>query len=235
MNASSKIGIVSGVGPLAGSDVFAKVLRYVASTYGAVEDCEYPDIVLLNHGILGVNSSGTLSDRFEAEIVAMVQELERHGADIIGMACNTAHVYLPQIRVAEGVTLLNLIELVAIEASRIRQTYLLLTSYASKQQMLYHEYLGKYGVSFVETTNDQQRLLDEAIGLVMAHSLGQAGGLLQQLFDDAGHAGVDAVIAGCTELPIAIDNMPHPPKQLVVDSNDVLARGLVDAYFQPKP
>ena len=86
-----KVGIVSGVGPLAGSDVFGKLLAYAATHYGAVEDCEYPDAILVSHGIIGVDNTATLSNAFEVEVADMVHWLEAQGATVIGIACRHRH------------------------------------------------------------------------------------------------------------------------------------------------
>ena len=227
-----KIGVVSGICPLAGSDVFAKVLQHAAIQNGAVEDSEYPDLILVNHGIKGVDNTGTLNDAFEQEIVSMVKNLEEQGATIIGIACNTAHLYLSKIKVKPTTVLVNLVEQVAQEASKEHHNYLLLTSSTSKSQKLYHPYLKKGGVSFEETTQQQQMLLDEAIGLVMAHKLSQAGKILERVFLEASGDGFNAAIAGCTELPIAIDNCENLHKVKIVNSNNVLASSLVKKYYQ---
>lgn len=229
-----KLGIVSGIGPLAGSDVFANVLHCAATAYGAVEDSEYPDLILVNHGIEGVDNIGTLNDVFEEEIIKMVKHLEDQGATIIGMACNTAYTYLSKIKVKPTTTFVNLIDKVALEASKTPKNYLLLTSSTSKLQKLYHPYLEKHGVSFAETTKQQQKLLDDAIGLVMAHKLNQAGKLLEEVLKQARSNGFDAALAACTELPIAIANCKNLHKVKVVNSNYVLASSLVDAYYQEK-
>jgi aspartate racemase len=229
---SSKIGIVSGIGPLAGSDALAKVFKNAAEIYGAVEDNEYPDLVLLNHGIQGVDNNGTLSDTFKTEIVDMVQQLEAQGATIIGIACNTAHTYLKNIRTRPGTTLVNLIDTVASVASTSKDRYLLLTSSASKRQKLYHGYLEKHQVVFNETSPTQQELLDAAIGLVMAYKLKEAGGLLEQVLASAKQAGFTAVIAGCTELPIAIAHCKDTGGLKIIDSNDELAKSLLGHYYQ---
>ncbi|MCA9349230.1 aspartate/glutamate racemase family protein [Candidatus Saccharibacteria bacterium] len=226
-----KIGIVSGIGPLAGSDVFAKLLKYAADTYDAVEDSEYPDVVLVNHGIEGVDNIGTLNPQFEADIVAMVKQLEQNGANVIGMACNTAHIYLSKIKTNSSTTLVNLIDEVAKEASKANTTYLLLTSSTSKKQSLYQSYLKKYKVAFQVTNSEQQKLLDEAIGLVMAYKLKEAGRLLAKVLKSAKNTGFDAVIAGCTELPIAIDNTKNTDGLTIVSSNEVLAKTLAAHYY----
>jgi aspartate racemase len=229
---SPKIGIVSGIGPLAGSDVLAKVLKIAAREYGAVEDHEYPDLLLINHGIPGVDNTAALNDTFENEIVQMVKQLEVQGATVIGMACNTAHIYLDKIKTSSQTVLINLIDDVAREVAKSSHHYLLLTSNASKQQKLYHSYLEKRNVSFEETTVKQQKLLDEAIGMVMAHRLETAAEQVQQVLIEAKNAGFDAVLAGCTELPIAISHSHNNHELKVVDSNEVLAMNLVKNYYK---
>lgn len=229
-----KLGIISGVGPLAGSDVFAKVLKHSAFTHNAVEDNEYPELVLVNHGIEGVDNIGTLNNTFETEIIQMVKHIEDHGANIIGIACNTAHIYLDKIKTNPETIFVNLVDAVASQASIQQKEYLLLTSSTSKQQKLYHGYLDKYSISFQETTDKQQGLLDEAIGLVMAHKLDEAGKKLQQVFGLAKSAGFNSVIAGCTELPIAIEKCKNTFGIKIIDSNEVLAECLTKAYYQIK-
>jgi len=227
-----KIGIVSGIGPLAGADVLAKTFKNAAKLYGAIEDSEYPDLLLLNHGIEGVNNIGTLNDTFEKEIVDMVHHLEVQGCNIIGIACNTAHTYLDKIKTKPQTTLVNLIDIVSKVAKELSHSYLLLTSSTSKQQKLYHEYLEKHEVSFKETSGRQQKMLDEAIGLVMAYKLDEAGELLEKVLKSAKSEGYDAVIAGCTELPLAIANCKDLHEMNVIDSNEELAKALLKSYYK---
>jgi len=227
----AKIGLVSGVGPLAGANVLEKIFACAALDHGAVEDAEYPDVVLVNHGISGVDNTATLSDNFKNGIISMVNQLEDNGATIIGIACNTAHLYLDEIKVSKNTILVNLIDEVAKEAAKTNQKYLLLTSAASRQQKLYHSYLKKYGVEFEEVTLEEQKKLDEAISLVMAYKLEEAGALVASILQRAHGQGFRAVIAGCTELPIAIDNAKNTYGIEIIGSNYILARALTDIYY----
>lgn len=231
-NLKPKIGIVSGVGPLAGSDILAKVFKHAATAYGAAEDCEYPDIVFVSHGIEGFDNIGTLSDAFEKEIISMVKQVEAQGATIIGIACNTAHAYLDKIKTKPGTILVNLIDEVALKAAKSHDKYLLLTSGASKKQKLHHGYLKEHGVSFDETTKDVQKILDDTIGLVMAHKLEEAGKEIKHVLSEAETKGFTATIAGCTELPIAIDHCKSKSNIKLIDSNQILAECLVKGYYK---
>lgn len=231
MKFNPKIGIVSGVGPLAGSDLLAKVFKNAAHLYGAVEDNQYPDLILLNHGIKGFDNTATLNDNFKNEIIESVQKLESQGANVIGIACNTAHAYLHKIKINKNTKLINLIDAVAHEASKHNVKYLLLTSNGSKQQKLYHPYLKKYGVNFVETSEEMQGALDSTIGLVMAHKLDEAGKVIERVLSEAETRGFRAIIAGCTELPIAIDHCKSKNNIKIIDSNQVLAQRLTANYY----
>lgn len=226
-----KIGIVSGIGPLAGADVLAKTFKVAAHDYGAVEDHEYPDLVLVNHGIEGVDSTGALQEAFEKDLRAMIAQLENQEASVIGIACNTAHLYLKKIKTKPETQLVNLIDEVAAEAAKSDISYLLLTSSVSKTHKLYHGYLEERGVTFRETNQEQQALLDEAIGLVMAHRLGDAGALLDRVMKSAYWSGFGAVIAACTELPIALAHAKKTYGLGIIDSNTVLAGALTARYY----
>ena len=227
-----KIGIVSGIGPLAGADVLHKVFQQAAQKFGAIEDAEYPDVLLVNHGVEGVDATAALVPAFQTEILAAVQYLEKQGATIIGIACNTAHLYIETLQAAVGVKLLNLVDTVSEHALNTDKKYLLLTSKSSKEQQLYQNYLKKWGVTFAETSNQQQHLLDKAIEAVMAYKPSVAGTCLDKVLASAKADGFDAVIAGCTELPIAIGWAKNKHNVTVLDSNYVLAAALCTNYYK---
>jgi hypothetical protein len=73
MDGRGLMGIGSGLGPRAGSDVLDKAVAYAAEAYGAIEDTDHPDIVLVSHGIEDFDSTGSIEDNF-------VRELDRRDA-----------------------------------------------------------------------------------------------------------------------------------------------------------
>lgn len=229
---SAKIGIVSGIGPLAGADILHKVLKFAALHYSAVEDSEYPEIILVNHGIAGVDNTAALNSKFQAEVIAMVNQLVANDATILGIACNTAHVYLDKMDTSKQVKIVNLLDQVAQQAGELPEhKYLLLTSSASRDVKLYHPYLHKHAVEFGEVSDTTQALLDEIIGLVMAYKLIEAGQKMSNVLYAAKRAGYSAVIAGCTELPIAIANCSKPSGLEILESNEILAQALLEKYY----
>jgi len=232
MDERGLIGIVSGLGPLAGSDVLDKALAYAATAYGAVDDADYPDIVLFSHGIEDFDSTGSVEHDFVRELVGVVQEIELHHPSVIGVACNTAHLYYDELRAHSGAQFVNLVEATAAAAGEHDRRYLLLSSSTTRRTRLYHDALGRRGVRFFDLSDDDQLDVDEIVHTVMAHELEAAGAQIDELVGRLeGGEPFDGIIAACTELPIAFDHSEVSGVIPVVDSNRVLARALVDTYF----
>jgi aspartate racemase len=228
--ASRPIGLISGLGPLAGSDVLDKMLAHCAARYGAVQDDEYPDMVLVSHGIVGLDASGPTSDRLEGELIGMVQDLETHRPIVVGIASNAAHLYLDRLREHTTSPLLNLVDEAAQTAAALPHRYLLLSSSATRRTGLYQDHLARYDVRFVEVSDTQQVALDEVVQMVVERRLDAAGRAITAIVDAVPDE-FTAVIAGCTELPIALDHSEVRDRLPIVDANRVLAEALVDCYY----
>lgn len=231
------IAIVSGLGPLAGADVLTKMLAHAADVHGAREDVDYPPVLLLSHGIVGFDDTGSIHDNFEHELVKFVRELELHRPAVIGVACNTAHLYYDSMRAASGAQFVNIIDATARRASQDRgRHYLLLSSSTTRRTGLYHRALDREKVSYCEVTGDEQRDVDQVVDAVMGHQLAEASErLVAVLGECAQHHSFDAIIAGCTELPLALDASSGRVAVPVVESNRCLAEGLLHAYLDREP
>ena len=230
MRGRGLIGIVSGLGPLAGSDVLEKALVYASEAYGAVDDADYPDVVLFSHGIESFDATGSVERGFTDELVRVVQEIELHHPTVLGIACNTAHLRIDELRAQTHAVVVNLIEATAEAASRFDHRYLLLSSSTTRRTHLYHRALEERGVRFADVDDAVQLEVDEVVHAVMAHSLDVAGTHIQDIVMNCGIE-FDAIIAACTELPIAFDHSNVVRSIPVIDSNRVLAHALVDTYF----
>lgn len=226
------IGIVSGLGPLAGSDVLDKALAYAAEAYGAVEDVDYPDIVLFSHGIEDFDSTGNIEQTFVREILRVVQEIEVHHPTVLGVACNTAHLHLAEVRAHTSAEVIDLVAETAAAASAFDRRYLLLSSSTTRRSGLYHAALQRRGVRYLEVSEADQLDVDDIVHAVMAHDLDVAGAQVDELVLRLEAMHFDGIIAACTELPIAFDRADVSRALAVVDSNRVLAHALVDNYFR---
>src|SRR3989338_4022705 len=56
--AFKKIGILGGMGPEASADFYCKIIQYCQEKYDAVQDTDYPSIVIYSLPLYGFNESG---------------------------------------------------------------------------------------------------------------------------------------------------------------------------------
>jgi aspartate racemase len=226
------IGLVSGLGPLAGADVLRKLLEHAATAHGARDDVDYPDVLVISHGIPGFDSTGSINPQFENALLSVVDELELHQPSILGMACNTAHLFREAVKAHTGARFVDIIEETARCAGDQPGEYLLISSSTTRSTGLYHEALDRRGVHYREVGGADQLKIDEVVDLVMACRLRRAGAELDAFLhrlDVRRH--FSGVIAGCTELPLALDRAPRHAGWTIVESNRALAVGLADAYL----
>jgi aspartate racemase len=230
---SSKIGIISGFGPLAGADVASKIFQYAAEHYGAVEDYEYPNLALISQGVAGFDNQGAITADFKPGILEIVEQLNKVEASVIGIACNTAHLFYEPLNSVSNAPIINLIEEVvaAVDAHKSGRP-LLLSSSTTKNTKLYTDKLDSCHIAYVAPSGKIQKLVDQAIHLVMAHKLVKAGQKIDEIIHQVGTENFDFIVAACTELPIAIAYSKIKTDYQIIDSNQILAQALTDYYYR---
>ncbi|NGM87839.1 aspartate/glutamate racemase family protein [Parapusillimonas sp. SGNA-6] len=164
-----------------------------------------------------------------------VAQLERMGARAIAIPCNTAHLWYDQLAAATGATVLHIVRAVVkdlkrkgVQGGRIG----LLGTAVTLQLELYQRELRAQGYDYVLLEADQHlRYCAESIRLVKFNRLQDACqpaveciGLLKQ-------QGADAVVLGCTELPLALPHVARAGFDMVIsDSIDALAADAIEWY-----
>ncbi|MEW6547611.1 MAG: amino acid racemase [Bacillota bacterium] len=222
------VGILGGMGPAATLDLLSKVLRHTPAT----RDQEHLRIL--------VDINPKVPDRVAAileggedpgpVLVEMARGLERMGAGLLAIACNTAHYWWQATQEAVGVPVLHMIR----ETVRylegldpVPRTAGLLASNAVVRVGLYQEALRDAGIEVVVPSDPaQERVMRVIWGVKGGEDPGSLQSLLRSVADEVVTRGAQCVIAGCTEIPIVlpfVGNLGVP----VVDATDVLARAIV--------
>lgn len=222
------VGILGGMGPAATLDLVAKVLRRTP----AARDQEHLRIL--------VDINPKVPDRVAAilegaedpspVLVDMARGLELMGAEVLAMACNTAHWYWQAVQDAVGVPVLHMIRETARYLKGLEpppQRVGLIASTALVRVGLYQQILGEAGIAVVVPGPDaQDRVMRVIRGVKGGEDAGQLAAILRPVVDEFAAEGVEHVIAGCTEIPIVIPFVgPHAVS--FVDASDVLAAAIV--------
>jgi aspartate racemase len=224
------IGIIGGLGPQASALLYKLLIDKTKDHTDLRDTADYPRIVLLSTSIPNYLSSGQATDpAIMAQVIALVQEevrlLEVAGAVVNGIACNTAHLALDHLQAVTTVPFLSIMDLVRHSVAPFQRPGLLCTR-LTKQTGLYasvHPNLYIPPDSLLEQAEEWVfKLLDDAV-----RPADQAA--FRRFTQDFATAnGLDAVVLGCTELPVVYGPTTDPG---VISTLEVLADGLLDFYF----
>lgn len=223
------IGIVGGMGPQATIDFYQKILNLTP----AQKDQEHLHVI--------INSYPQIPDRTAAllgqgpspvpYLLEAVRVLVTAGASVIAVPCNTAHAFLPQIREAIDVEILDMISEVG---EHIRQHHStpnpvgLLATAGTCTTGLYQRSLESQGLQVIAPDQETlDTLVMPAIHLIKSgEHLLQAKQHLIAAADRLIAQGVGVIIAGCTEIPIVLTRTDITVP--LVDATTVLAQRVVN-------
>jgi aspartate racemase len=153
------------------------------------------------------------------------EALKRAGADFLICPDNTIHQAMPFVLPPSPLPWLHIAEEVGKEAKRrgfkklgITGTKFLVSG------PVYPEKLEQLGIGYVRPTSAQQERINTIIfdELVLGRQTTEALAYIQQVIQDLKDQGCDAVVLGCTELPLLIGDRESVLPTL--DSTRTLAR-----------
>ncbi len=243
MNTNGKriIGVVGGVGPYAGIDLVQKIFNQTKATC----DQEHLPVSMLS-------VPGSIPDRTEfllgkgdvnpaLAISEVICTLYQQGASVVGMSCNTAHAapILNEIidRIPREVKLVSTIHSVA---KYIKEHYPsivkvgILSTTGTFLSNVYPDCLSEYGLVGIQVSEEiqefhvQPAIYDRNYG-IKAHSNPVTTPAKRGLLTGVEYMiekGVEAIILGCSELPLALKYKEFKEVPLI-DTTQVLARALI--------
>lgn len=223
------IGILGGMGPAATVELFRRIVLKTSA------HCDQDHIPVV------IDSNPRIPDRgpFILEggpdprpaLCRSARKLEKMGASFIVMPCNTAHVFLPYLREAVRIPF---IDMIAETARVVREPRVgLLATETTIRTRLYHDACAPYGIEIVTpSSEDQARIM----GIIYAIKGGSFDVAIHQelraITRRLHERGAQALIVGCTELSLVVNDFEGP----VYDALDILAHVAVQrALFLEHP
>ncbi|AMQ17994.1 cysteate racemase [Thermococcus peptonophilus] len=218
------IGILGGMGPLATSDLFRRIVEKTP----AKRDQDHPRIIIYNNPKIPDRTAFILGrgEDPRPELIASAKRLEECGADFIIMPCNTAHFFSETIQRAINIPLVSMIEETArrIEEMGLRKVGLLATDGTIKG-MIYHRALLKRDIHIaVPNKKDQELVMKGIYEGVKAGNLELGRELLLKVAKKLERRS-EGIIAGCTEVSVALK--PEDFTVPLIDPMDVIAEKAV--------
>jgi len=217
------IGVLGGMGPAATVEFFR---RLVEATPASIDQ---------NHLHILIDNDPTVPDRTSAllrggptpapALAGMAERLERAGAEVLAMPCNTAHAFLDAIRAAVSALV---IDMVAETADRIDATSVgLLATVGTIRSGIYDRAFRDRGIRLIVPKGDDQRTVTRSIEAIKAgRALPEVERALVPVVEALSRRGAEVAIAGCTEISL-LDGGRMPIRW--VDALDCLVEATVRA------
>lgn len=167
-------------------------------------------------------------------MLASAEKLARIGADFLICPDNTIHQALPYVESRSPLPWLHIADVVAGQA--VERGFRRLAITGTKwlvESDVYPQKLSARGLDFLRPTADEREQINRFImdELVYGVTSAQAVAYFQQVIGRMKGEGCDAVVLGCTEIPLIINDANSPLPTL--DSTRLLARAALRHAVNP--
>lgn len=218
------VGIIGGFGPKATAECFLRLIAEHRKAHHGLQ----PHIIIQNvsvpkdleHDLL-VRGKGI--NKFAPLLTGAAQQLERNGADIIILPCNTLHVHEDAIRKSIGVPFISIID----ETARFLRTQKILRIGFLGSKLTVQENLFKKKTThiiFIPVPSALQKRIDRGLDLFIGN---QDGTILRRALHDSfiffKNRDIRDVLVACTDFHDFCPNNIH-----VHDTLDILVRATVN-------
>lgn len=228
------LGVLGGMGPLASAHF---MIRLTQLTH-ADRDQGHVPAVLWSDPRLPDRAPALLGHAGAADplpgLLRGVQALRQAGCGAIAIPCNTAHGWAEVLEAGCGLPVLHIVDATAAElrgALRPGAVVGLLGTVATLRLRLFQDRLQPQGWRCIEPDADEMaRLVMPAIDAVKAGRVAGTFAPVMQAVRSLQDRGAEAVVLGCTELPLSLAAGPDGADALlmrepvIVDTIDALAR-----------
>ena len=222
-NAQKTVGVLGGMGPEATVDFMAKVIALTKA------DSDQDHVrMLVDHNPQVPNRQDAILRGGEDPgpvLADMAADLEAAGADFLVIPCNTAYVFEDAILAATHVPLISIIG-VSIAAAVGRAPGAgrigVLATDGCLKSGIFQAGLEEAGLVAELPTAEELQQLMALVGTIKAGKQSEATGrAMAELAEALASRGADAIIAGCTEIPLVLDESAVSVP--LVSSTDALA------------
>lgn len=223
---SRVVGIIGGMGPEATVDLMSKIIQATP----AQKDQDHIRMLVDNNAKIPPRVEAILQGQGDdpgAVMAEMGQTLERWGADFLAIPCSTAHYFFEDVVRAVNIPVLNIIgETVMVLKKEGIKNVMLLATAATLKSRLYETQLEEAGIRLIVPTDEYQEKVLQVIRDVKAGRYQEASAMCQELIAHGQERGTEAIVLGCTDLPVVFDRITESPIT-IYDPTNILARAIV--------
>ena len=227
-----KAGIVGGIGPASTLDYYSGI---ISGARAKTDDGNYPEFV-----INSINMTEMLSfvaakdwDGLVRMLLGAIQNLVGAGAELAAIASNTPHIVFSRLQERSPLPLVSIVDATCQTAlSKGCRKAVVIGTYFTMSNGLYSEAFRKYGIDAVVPSENERQAIHGFIfpkleeGIVDTTDKRKMLTLVNGLLTEH-HA--DALVLGCTELPLMIRD--GDLDMLILNTTQIHIDAIVDAIL----
>ncbi len=225
------IGILGGMGPEASGYLYKLLIELAIRDFGAKHNDDFPEIILQSIPVPDFISSEDAKEKALTMLITRVKQLQHLELDCLSIACNTAHILLPELQRCSVVSFVSMItEVVKIVTNDSIKKVGILGTPSTLRSKIYHTELINKGIEVISVGDEEFSTIESVIRSVIAGKTSPSQKkLLVRLADILVEKGAQGIILGCTELPLIF---PTKYKVPVYNSLEILAQSLLRRYYK---
>ncbi|MDE6432570.1 MAG: amino acid racemase [Opitutales bacterium] len=233
------IGVIGGCGVAAAIELLHLIEKKLVLEYGCTDDSQEPEM-LLYQATQAPNriayASGISSVSFAPYFINAAKMLKNSGATFGCIPCNTAHCVIDQIEKESSLPFINLIDQTIEYITKVypvARKIGILCSDGTVHAKIYEQSVGKKSanLTIIYPTSELQKSVSAGICAVKSglqyQNLREAERYFIDSMDELISVGVDLIILGCTEIPLAVtaDTYKNVP---LINTLSVLADACIE-------
>lgn len=224
-NNKNIIGILGGMGPQA-SIRLVDLLVNKSVQNGAKEDSDFPEIILDSIPVPDFISDTKNLRKVLKILQKRIFMLSNMNISKLAIACNTAHILLPDLQTISDIKFVSIIDEVAKQVRKkgIKKVGLLATP-TTIRFGLYQQALDKFKINVIIPSQAEQKKLEKIIRNILSGKKLQSD-IAKLIFmaNSLKERGAEGIILGCTELPLIFPEKLTVP---IFNSLEILADSLL--------
>jgi aspartate racemase len=207
-----KIGIIGGIGPESTLDYYRGIIDAFRKSNGGQN---YPEIIIYSGdlGELLEIVEAKAMDKLAEWLLTRIEALQRSGADFAAIASNTPHVVFDEVQMRSPLPLISIVEATCAKSASLgaRRLGLLGTRFTMQSDFFQRPFRGQ-GMTVVVPLAAEQQYIHEKLfseielGIIKTETRDALLSIVQQMIE---RDGIDAIILGCTELPLILPGEAH--------------------------
>ncbi len=218
------IGILGGMGPEATAATYQEIIRLFQEKYNAKYDSDFPEIVVVSKPIPDVVENLENPEQTVRMLLQGIEQLKIAGADFAIIACNTVQIFIEELRQKTNLQILSIPE----EVAKVLKTnnVALLATEATINARIFDKELQRKNIVLTKPDQKQQGALTKIImNILNGNKSEDDRAELVFMIDQLKCQGAEAVILGCTDLPLLVsqEDISIP----VIDTIKVIAAAAV--------